>query len=352
MLLRSFVATALVLLGCFNAAPASAHFKLLKPASWLKEDATGGPQKGSPCGPGNSGFLGDDVQPVPTSGMITEFKAGEEIDIELDETIPHPGYFRVAIAKDRSEFTIPPVDNPSSCALDLSKVPTGAHDNILADGLWKEETQPAARHLMTKVKLPNEPCEKCTIQVVQVMKDHGLNSCYYYHCADIKITASGAPSGTAGTTAAGSGAAAGASAGSGAAGAAGSATPAGAGGAGGGAAGAPAASTAGAMADAGTSGAAGRATSAAGSVAAPSGGAGAPASTGAAGQGMMTSAVNAAGTTPVAGGAGAAPTAPTESSGCGVASTPSPRQTSAGLAWLALACVFGVRRRRTRHIDA
>jgi hypothetical protein len=117
MLLRSFVATALVLFGCFNAVPASAHFKLLKPASWLKEDSTGGPQKGSPCGPGGTGFLGDDVQPVPTSGMITEYKAGEEIDIELDETIPHQGYWRIAIAKDRSEFTIPPVDNPMSCAL-------------------------------------------------------------------------------------------------------------------------------------------------------------------------------------------------------------------------------------------
>ncbi|HKP56527.1 MAG TPA: hypothetical protein VJV78_07405 [Polyangiales bacterium] len=75
MLLRSFVAIGCLMI-CSRAVPASAHFKLLKPTSWLKEDATGGPQKGSPCGPGNSGFLGDDVQPVPTSGMVTEFHAG------------------------------------------------------------------------------------------------------------------------------------------------------------------------------------------------------------------------------------------------------------------------------------
>ena len=45
-------------------APASAHFKMLKPTSWLKEDDVGGPQKGSPCGPGGMGLLGDDVNPV------------------------------------------------------------------------------------------------------------------------------------------------------------------------------------------------------------------------------------------------------------------------------------------------
>lgn len=351
MLLRSFVATALVLFGCFTAAPASAHFKLLKPASWLKEDSTGGPQKGSPCGPGGTGFLGDDVQPIPTSGMVTEFKAGEEIEIEIDETIPHQGYWRIAFAKDRSEFTIPPVDNPTSCALDLSKVPTGAHDNILADGLWKEETQPAARKLSTKVKLPNEPCEKCTIQVVQVMKDHGLSSCYYYHCADIKIVAAGAATGTAGTTAAGSG---GAAAGTGAAGtgaaagAGGSVATAGAGASG--AAGTPAASTAGTAAAAGTSGAAGRASSAAGSVAAPSGSAGTPSASSAAGQGTTSSPQTAAGAAATAG--AMPPATPVESSGCAVASRPSANGLGvrAGLALFAVAFLFRVRRRRSSRV--
>src|SRR6188508_2032369 len=51
---------------CVAPVPAHAHFKLLTPASWLNEDELGGPQKGSPCGPGNAQpFIGDDLQPIP-----------------------------------------------------------------------------------------------------------------------------------------------------------------------------------------------------------------------------------------------------------------------------------------------
>jgi hypothetical protein len=344
MLLRLFAAAALVILSCFSAVPASAHFKLLKPTSWLTEDSTGGPQKGSPCGPGNSGFLGDDVQPVPTSGMVTEFHAGEMIDIDLQETIPHPGYFRIAFAKDRSQFTIPPVDNPTSCALDLDKVPTGAHDNILADGMWKEPSQPSARHLMTKVKLPDEPCDKCTIQVVQVMKDHGASSCYYYHCADIKILpAAGGAAGSGGAAAAGASGSAGMSTAGSTAGAA-----AGAGGASGSAAGSMASATAGTSAS-GTTGAAG-ATSGAGRVASPSGGAGSAAGgTGAAGQGTTTSAMSAAGATGAAGGTPmmAAPVA--SDSGCSITAARASSNSlaaRAGFALFAVAFVLRARRRR------
>jgi hypothetical protein len=340
MLLRSVVAICCLMFGWFSALPASAHFKLLKPASWLKEDSSGGPQKGSPCGPGNSGFLGDDVQPVPTSGMLTEFHAGEMVEIELDETVPHPGYFRVALAKDRSEFTIPAVDNPMSCALDLDKVPTGAHDNILADGLWKEASQPSARHLTTMVKLPDQPCDKCTIQVVQVMKDHGLNSCYYYHCADIKILPAGASTGTAGSSAAGSGGSAGAT--TVGAGGAGGAAQSGAAGAAGSAAGSPATASAGTASVAGA-GAAGRASAAAGRVAASSGGAGAPAgSAGAAGIGTTTSPAS------VAGAAGGAPTAASaqRSGGCSLAATPASHRALGVSSLTALAFAYSLRRRR------
>jgi hypothetical protein len=197
------------------AGSAHAHFTLLKPTSWLKEDSSGGPQKGSPCGPGNTTpFLGDDVQPIPASGEVTTFQAGDNVDVEWQETVYHPGYFRISLAetdaKDATEtqFPKPPVDDPSSCSLNLDSVPTGAHDNVLADGLFKvDAASGSTRHLMQQVTLPNKPCDKCTLQVVQVMKDHGLNSCYYFHCADIKIvpagTNTGGTSGSAGTGSAG-----------------------------------------------------------------------------------------------------------------------------------------------------
>jgi hypothetical protein len=156
---------------------ASAHFKLLKPQSWLNEDDLGGPQKGSPCGP-----EGNDGQPVPASDAITEVHAGDTISVQLEETIYHPGHYRIALASNRADFTIPAVDDPTTCAYDVASVPTGAHGNVLADGLWKESAASGSnRTLMRDVTLPDAPCDKCTLQVIQVMLNHGQSSCYYYH---------------------------------------------------------------------------------------------------------------------------------------------------------------------------
>jgi hypothetical protein len=195
---------------------AHAHFKVLQPASWLKEDSLGGPQKGSPCGPGNTRpFLGDDVQPVPVSDEVTTFHAGETISVQLQETVYHPGYFRIAFAKTRAadatttDFPNPPLSDPDNCLFDKAAVKTGAHDNVLADGLFMVEEQSApGRSLMQDVKLPNEPCEDCTLQIVQVMEAHPAQSCFYFHCADIAILPAEGASGSSLAAAADGGASA------------------------------------------------------------------------------------------------------------------------------------------------
>ncbi|HKU43712.1 MAG TPA: SCE4755 family polysaccharide monooxygenase-like protein [Polyangiales bacterium] len=176
---------------------ADAHFKLRKPASWLNEDELGGPQKGSPCGPGNAMLIiGDDKQPVPTSGAVTSFRAGEKIAVELDETVYHPGYYRISIAKTRAskatstDFPIPALTDSQQCYYDKSAVKTAPHDAVLGDGLFMaSEISAPGRTLKHEITLPNEPCEECTLQVVQVMEGHGGSSCFYFHCADIRITA-------------------------------------------------------------------------------------------------------------------------------------------------------------------
>jgi MYXO-CTERM domain-containing protein len=177
----------------FSAGSAHAHFKLDKPASWLKEDSSGGPQKGSPCGPGGL----DDASPVPASGMVTTFQAGETITVEWTDTIAHPGYFRIALAENRGDLKDPTITQDSSCSFDESKVPMGAHDNVLADGVSFRTrngfSESAGHKFSQKVTLPNKPCEKCTLQVMQVMEMdlQVLSNCYYFHCADIKIVAGG-----------------------------------------------------------------------------------------------------------------------------------------------------------------
>jgi hypothetical protein len=211
-MIKPFGPALVLMMASLWSAQANAHFKLLKPASALNEDSTGGPQKGAPCGPG--GF--DDVQPVPYSGVVTTFHAGETIQVDIQETVYHPGYFRVALAENRADFKDPPLTNAQSCAADLDAVMMAPHDNVLVDGIAKTAASGTNRHIMQDVKLPDKPCDKCTLQVVQLMKDHGPPSCFYYHCADIKIlpaTDAGAGAGAGGS----SGATAGSSAGAGAA---------------------------------------------------------------------------------------------------------------------------------------
>jgi MYXO-CTERM domain-containing protein len=175
--------------------PVRAHFILVKPDSWLNEDpsalAGGGPQKGSPCGPGGD----DDVTPVPVSMKTVTAHAGDTLDFEMQETIHHPGYFRISLAETdamhatTTNFPDPPLDDTQMCSFDLNAVPTDPHDNVLADGLFKDTNLLGDnRDLTTSLKLPDDKtCDHCALQIVQVMMDHGGSSCFYYHCVDITI---------------------------------------------------------------------------------------------------------------------------------------------------------------------
>jgi hypothetical protein len=198
---------------------AQAHIKLLKPASWLTEDEVGGPQKGGPCGPGGA----DDVQPMPLTMDVTTVHAGDTIMVEFEETVHHQGWFRIALDADPSKFEEIKFPNTGDCTYDMSKVPTAPHGNVLVDGLGMDNALTGAnRKFAEMVKLPDTPCEKCTLQVIQVMADivHAPPGCIYYHCAQLTILpkegAAAGSGGASGKAAAGGGAVA--AAGTGAAG--------------------------------------------------------------------------------------------------------------------------------------
>src|SRR5690242_1301747 len=76
-----------------------AHFKLLAPAGWIAEDDRGDPQKAAPCGGTNT----DTGKPT---GAVTEVKGGAALHIKVQETIYHPGHFRVALAMDAKSLPV------------------------------------------------------------------------------------------------------------------------------------------------------------------------------------------------------------------------------------------------------
>src|ERR1051325_1470119 len=77
----------------FAAAPivTQAHFQLLAPASWIVENQLGDPQKAGPCGGTNADWG------KPT-WAVTQATGGSALHVKVNETIYHPGFYRVALA--------------------------------------------------------------------------------------------------------------------------------------------------------------------------------------------------------------------------------------------------------------
>src|SRR5690349_19345535 len=112
---------------------ASAHFKLLEPQSWLAEDPKGDPQKMAPCG----GITGNPGSPT---NAITKVKGGQKLHIKIEETVYHPGHYRIALATSRADLPKDPVvttvqsdRGPRSVSAEIQN-PTKAP--VLVDGLF------------------------------------------------------------------------------------------------------------------------------------------------------------------------------------------------------------------------
>jgi hypothetical protein len=170
-------------------APAvSAHFKLLEPASWLVEDDRGDPQKLFPCG----GTLGD---PGEATGAVTTVTGGSKLKIVVNETIFHPGHYRIALARKRNSLPLdPPVtmhETERGLRSQTALIMTTPMPPVIIDGLWPHTEKPTT-NWETEITVPNITCEGCQLQVIQVMLEHpGVREggFSYHHCAVLNITA-------------------------------------------------------------------------------------------------------------------------------------------------------------------
>jgi MYXO-CTERM domain-containing protein len=148
------------------AGAAQAHITLKTPKPWTV--ATTGQKGPPPCG-----------NTMPTRNPTT-YRPGETIMVEWDETIKHPGRFRIAFAEQGQTVPNPMTVNDMSTALP-----------IFIDGIdAKTGTAggtPTHRRMIT---FPNKPCASCTLQLIQVMKvnppyNATADNDVYYQCAAI-----------------------------------------------------------------------------------------------------------------------------------------------------------------------
>jgi uncharacterized protein (TIGR03382 family) len=301
---KTIVTAGLLSLGV--ASSASAHIGLTSP-----KPRPNGDLKTAPCGT------------APKGAPVATFEPGEMIKVTWDETIQHPGHFRIAIDSDGEDFGMMTGfdDIKTDLPFDL-----GNGAMVLVDDI-ADKTGPVFGNTPYEqmVELPDMECASCTLQVIQVMTDKppwGNGDDLYFECADItlkrKAGGTAGAGGSAGMAGGGSGGMGG-SAGGGAASGMGGMTVAGASGT---MAGAAAGGTTGDAPIAGTT---------------PSAGQAAPP--------PMTTAPP----QPVTG--AGAPTAPSssEESGCSVVNAGSARSAGATIAMAWLAATVSWLRRRRRH---
>ena len=295
---------------------ASAHITLRIPAP--RTAAPNGQKGPPPCG-----TLGP--------AKPNEYRPGESIMVEFQETIPHPGRFRIALAPRGTTFPNPMTVKDTNTTLPL-----------FIDGLFPKNGGGGATTHRQMITFPSTPCDDCVLQILQVMKVNppyasGADQDIYYQCADIVLK--GAPMGgpDAGADAmnmpdTGTGGAGGAGGAGGSGGSGGS--TGGSGGASGGSGGAYGGSGGSGGSTGGSGGSTGGSSVTGGS--GGSGGSGSGGSTG--GRGGSGSGTGGSTTTKPPGGGGAA-------GGCSVAGT-SPSTLALGFAGLMLG--LALRRRRSR----
>ncbi len=185
---NSFVAASALLAGLVGVQAVHAHFTLRAPASWIVENDKGDPQKLAPCG-------GTEVNPGMPTGAVTAVRGGQKLEVVVEETVFHPGHYRIALARKRNllpadpEVTMHDTDRgPRSLS---AKIETNPQPPLLADGLWAHTEKPT-KNWETEVTIPNITCDGCQLQVIEFMAEHpGVRQggFSYHHCAVLDITA-------------------------------------------------------------------------------------------------------------------------------------------------------------------
>ena len=179
------------------AARADAHFVLISPAASLVQDRIGDPQKIGPCGgvSGNPG-RGTPANPGVPSGAVTRVKGGTNLPLLVQESVFHPGHYRVALARTAKQLPPDPEVTTAQTARGVRSQsaviqnPTVAP--VLLDGIFAHTERPT-QNWEAQIPVPNINCQNCVLQVIQFMADHpgiavdGGHS--YHHCAILNITA-------------------------------------------------------------------------------------------------------------------------------------------------------------------
>ena len=161
LIARRAHAALIALLLAAVASPAAAHIQLDEPTA--RHTA----QKRGPCGLARDPGRGD---------QITVYEPGQTITVRWRETINHPSHYRISFDEDGHDDFVEPAGFD-----DLYSGPSVLLDDI---------SDQRGGQYSAQVTLPDLECERCTLQLVQVMYDkppYGDGNDLYYQCADLAL---------------------------------------------------------------------------------------------------------------------------------------------------------------------
>jgi hypothetical protein len=155
-----------ILVGSATPLTASAHIALVSPSPRSSS------QKVGPCGAGAS-----------VRGTPTVVAAGSVLRVRWNETIDHPGHFRISFDDSGDDAFVDPA----------SAMDTYTNAAVLLDDIADKK----GGEYEVEVKLPDVACDKCTLQLIQLMTDKapyqpGTND-LYYQCADLTLVRAQGP---------------------------------------------------------------------------------------------------------------------------------------------------------------
>jgi hypothetical protein len=180
---------AAALFGLLGASQARAHISLEQAEPATHASRYGDSDiKATPCGR-DGGTRGTNVY---------TYEPGQTITVNVKEFVPHSGYFRIAFDNDGDDsFEDPQSIDPVERACAQGETRCGQSDfynnATVLPGLDNLEPHGGGTEIKTwswQVTLPAVECDNCTLQIIQVMEDHGqylLDNDVYHTCIDLVL---------------------------------------------------------------------------------------------------------------------------------------------------------------------
>ena len=155
--------------------PSLAHIDLLSPLP--RASGLGNANLDhAPCGQRNPGRIEE---------RASMFRPGESVTVTWDAYVQHPSYFRLAFDLEGDDSFSERAGVPTNPERDdPTQLSPGTNEIVLG---YVEDHPGELEHVEQVVTLPRQPCERCTLQLIQFIYNVPLDEATYYQCADIVL---------------------------------------------------------------------------------------------------------------------------------------------------------------------